>query len=215
VVALIVVAGPAVFFHLIESNPPARLALPPAVAGPNIIAPGPVSGTWAVTSGSQAGYRVQEILFGQHHTAVGRTARVSGGITISGTTVIAADFSVNMASVKSDQPSRDAQFVGYIMKTYDHPNGSFHLTRPVLLGRIPAPRSIVAATATGQLDLRGVSRSITFTLQAERVGGRLDVNAEIPISFSEWHIPNPSFAVTQVGPTGIIEVLLVLAPQQP
>jgi putative copper resistance protein D len=213
VAALIVGAGPPLFFHLVDGNAPARLRLPPALnvsSAPPV--PGPLSGTWTVAAGSQAGYRVEEILLGQHHTAVGRTSKVTGGVMISGTTVTAADFTVDMASVRSDQPSRDAQFKGYIMKTYDYPHASFHLTQPIQLGRVPAPGHIVTTEATGLLNLRNVTRTITFPLRAERVGGTIDLNADIPITFSNWHIPNPSFAVTDVGRTGVIEVLLQLAP---
>ncbi len=215
VAAVVVGAGPPVFFHLFDGNAPARLRLPPALNASNVpLTPGPISGTWAATAGSQAGYRVDEILLGQHHTAVGRTPKVSGGVVISGATVTAADFTVDMASVRSDQPSRDAQFTGYIMKTYDYPHASFHLTQPIQLSRVPAPGQIVTTEATGLLNLRNVTRTITFPLRAERVSGNIDLNAEIPITFSNWHIPNPSFAVTDVGRTGIIEVLLRLAPSR-
>ncbi len=213
--AVLAVAGPAFFFHVVEGNPPARLSLPPALDAAGPLVAGPVTGTWRVSTGSQAGYRVDEILLGQHHTAVGRTSKVNGGVIISGTTVTAADFSVDLGSVKSDQPSRDAQFDGYIMKTYAHPNGNFRLTQPIQLGQIPPPGQIITAEATGQLTLRGTTRTVTFALKAERVGASLDINAEIPITFSLWHIPNPSFAVTEVGKTGVIEVLLRLTPQQP
>jgi putative copper resistance protein D len=213
VAAVVVGAGPPLFFHLVDGTAPARLSLPPAVDVSNApLAPGPVSGTWTVAAGSTAGYRVDEMLLGQHHTAVGRTSKVSGGVVISGSTVTAADFSVDMASVRSDQPSRDAQFTGFIMKTYDYPRASFHLTQPIQLGRVPAPGQILAAEATGALNLRNVTRTITFRVQAERVGGDIDLNAEIPIVYSNWHIPNPSFAVTAVGRSGVIEVLLQLAP---
>jgi polyisoprenoid-binding protein YceI len=215
VAGIIIGAGPPLFFHLVEGPAPARLKLPSAVNASNApLVPGPVSGTWAVTAGSEAGYRVQEILLGQQHTAVGRTSKVSGGVLISGTTITAADFTVDMASVKSDQPSRDSQWNGFIMKTYDYPHASFHLTQPVQLGHVPTPGQIVTAEATGELKLRNVTRTITFQLKAERINGNIDVNAEIPVTFSNWHIPDPSFAVTEVGRTGIIEVLLHLAPSR-
>ncbi len=214
ILTLAVVGGPAVFFHLVEGNTPARLSLPAAGqvgAGPT--AAGPISGTWVATAGSQAGYRVQEILFGQHHAAVGRTSKISGHLTISGATVTAADFTVDMAAIKSDQPSRDAQFDGYILETYKYGQASFHLSQPIQLGAIPPPGNIVTEQATGQLTLRGTTRTVSFPLHAERVANGIDVNAAIPITFSSWHIPNPSFAVAQVGPTGQIEVLLQLAPE--
>lgn len=210
VTAALLIGGPYIYFDLIEGKPPARLHLPPAAgvaAGP--VSPGPVSGNWVVSTGSIAGYRVNELLFGQTHTAVGRTSKVTGGMVISGSEVTAADFTVRMASVKSDQGSRDVQFRGFIMDTADHPDGSFRLTSPIQLDGIPAVGRQVAVQAVGDLTLRGVRRSVTFTLAAERLSDNsLDVNAEIPIRFSLWHIPNPSFAVAHVGDTGTVEVLL-------
>ncbi|MHB1535369.1 MAG: YceI family protein [Acidimicrobiales bacterium] len=211
IVAVFVVGGPFLFFHFVEGRSPGRLALPAAggVKGRPLLA-GPLSGTWAVSAGSQAGYRVQEVLFGTHHTAVGRTPKISGGLVISATTVTAADFRVDMASVRSDQPGRDAEFAGYIMQTYNHPYATFRLTRPIRLGVIPPPGTVVTEQATGRLGLRGEHRVVSFALHAERVGAGIDVNASIPITFSVWHIPLPKLVVAQVGKTGTIEVLLHL-----
>jgi polyisoprenoid-binding protein YceI len=209
-IAVLAVAGPALYFHVIEGPAPAPFSLPKLTASAGQIVPGPVSGTWTVGPGSLAGYRVQEVLLGQHHTAVGRTPHVTGGAVISGTTVAAAAFVIDVGSIKSDQPSRDAQFKGYIMQPYKYPHASFNLTQPIALGRIPPPGQVVQATAVGQLTIRGVTRPVTFPVQAERVSGGIDITARIAITFSEWHIPNPSFAVAQVGDTGTVEVLLDL-----
>lgn len=210
--AVLLIGGPYLFFNVFEGSPPGRLHLPPAsgVAGGAVVQ-SPVSGTWVVSTGSLAGYRVHELLFGQSHTAVGRTSKVTGGMVISGTEVTAAEFTVNLASVKSDQGSRDVQFRGFIMDTADHPNGSFQLTSPIQLPGVPAIGRQVSARAVGDLTLRGVQRSVSFTLSAERVSpDAIDVNAEIPIHFTLWGIPNPTFAVAHVGSTGTIEVLLHL-----
>jgi polyisoprenoid-binding protein YceI len=211
-VVAVVVVLPYLVFHVIEGSAPPSLKLPTSGLGSGPIVAGPVSGSWSVGTGSQAGYRVQEILFGQHHTAVGRTSKVGGGMIISGTVVAAAHFTVNMASVNSDQGARDVQFHGYIMATYDHPNATFELTQPIQLGAVPAPGAVITVNATGTLTLRGVSRTVTLGLRAERTASGIDVNAEIPITFSDWHIPNPSFAIAQVGKTGLIEVLLLMVP---
>jgi polyisoprenoid-binding protein YceI len=210
--ALGVVAGPFVYFHFVEGNAPGKLALPPAAGASGSVVPGPVSGTWTVSAGSQAGYRVQEILFGQSHTAVGRTGDVTGGITISGTTITAADFQVKMGTVLSDQSGRNVQFQTGIMDTSRYPYGRFHLTKAIRLGTVPPVGKIVMATATGDLTLRGRTLPVTFPLHAERFPGAIDVDAQIPIKFGRWHIPNPSFAITRVGNTGTIEVLLHLLP---
>ena len=44
----------------------------------------PLAGVWKVGSGSTAGYRADEVLFGQTTTAVGRTSDVTGSMTIAG-----------------------------------------------------------------------------------------------------------------------------------
>jgi len=207
--ALLVFGGPWVLFNVIESPAPPPLHLPAVGAA---VVPGPVSGSWRVTTGSEAGYRVQEVLLGQHRAAVGRTSRVSGGIVVSGTTVTNAEFSVDMADVKSDQTSRDAQFRGYIMETYKYRDARFRLTQPIQLGSIPDVGTPVTVQATGDLTMRGVTRGVTFPLTAERAAGGIDINAAIPITFSGWHIPNPTFAVAQVGDSGTLEVLLRLEP---
>jgi polyisoprenoid-binding protein YceI len=200
-------------YHLEGGSAPGKLTLPPAAGvGSGPIAAGPVSGTWKVTSGSQAGYRVQEILLGLHHTAVGRTSKVTGGMIISGTTVDAADFTVDMAAVTTDAAGRNVQFHDFILKTGTYPTATFRLTRPIQLGTIPGDSQVVSEPATGDFTLRGVTRPVSFTIKAERVTGGIDLNAEIPIHFARWKIPNPSFAVAKVGNTGTIEVLLHLVP---
>lgn len=213
--AAVLIGGPYLVIHLVLGKAPAKLTLPPADGvGNGPVVAGPVSGTWTIAAGSVAGYRVEEILFGQTHTAVGRTSRVSGGMVISGTEVTAADFTVDMASVKSDQGARDAQFRGFIMRTADYPHGSFRLTAPIQLGSLPDVGRAVSETATGDLTLRGHTEAVTFVLRAERLGADvIDVNAEIPIVFGRWGVPNPSFAVAKLGSTGTIEVLLRMAPE--
>ena len=46
-------------------------------------------------------------------------------------------------------------------------------------------------SATGTLDMHGVTRTVSFTVSA-RIGGQIDVLADVTIPFSEWGISNPS-----------------------
>src|SRR5581483_70256 len=94
---------------------------------------GGVSGTWKPTADSQVGYRVNEVLFGQNNTAVGRTNKVTGSMTIAGSTVQSVDLTVDMTSVSSDQARRDGQFRGRIMDVQSFPNATFKLTQPIQL----------------------------------------------------------------------------------
>lgn len=206
--------GTLAVIRILHQGAPPPLSLPPAngvIAGPPVHSS--ISGTWIVKSGSQAGFRVQEILFGQHHTAVGRTSRVTGGITISGTTVDAADFTVDMASVTTDAAGRNVAFHDFILKTGTYPHATFRLVHPVALGTDPEEGKVITEHAVGAFTLRGVTRNVAFTVRAERLGAEIDVNADIPIAFGLWHIPNPSFAIAKVGNTGTIEVLLHLGRQ--
>lgn len=205
VLAFVVVAGPAIFFR-IEGPAPKRLALPVASGGTG----GPVNGTWTVTSPSEVQYRVAEILFGQHHIAVGTTSKVQGSVTVRGTTVTSARFSVDMASVRSGVAGRDSQFSGWIMDTANYPKGYFTLANAINLGKVPSKGHIIDLAAVGRLTLRGKSRTVKFPLRAERYGKGIEVNGALTIRFGLWGIPNPSFAITRVGSTGTIDVLLHL-----
>jgi len=213
VVAVLAVGGPFVYVHLVEGDAPKPLAVtsssPGAQASGSTGSAAGSDGTWKAVSGSQAGYRVDEVLFGQNSVAVGRTSRVSGQLTIQGATVSAADLTVDLSSVQSDRAQRDNQFRGRIMDTAAWPTASFKLTSPIQLGSVPAQGATVSAKATGQLTLRGTTRTVTTDLTARRSGGSIQVSGQIPITFSEWGIPNPSFGPVTTEDHGTIEYLVV------
>jgi polyisoprenoid-binding protein YceI len=169
-----------------------------------------IDGAWKVSEGSVVGYRVQEVLFGQSTTAVGRTSSVTGQLTIAGTQVTAGTFTVDMTTVKSDRSQRDGQFNGRIMSTSTYPTATFTLTEPIELGSVPGDRQPVDATATGNLTLRGVTRPVTLDLKAQRDGDKVEVNGSYPLTFADWQIPNPSLGPVSTEDHGILELLLVL-----
>jgi polyisoprenoid-binding protein YceI len=209
-------AGPFVYIHFFNGSTPAALSLknPPSTASgtatANTAATGPVTGTWTVGSGSIVGYRVNEVLLGQNATAVGRTSEVTGHLTIAGTTVTAAAFSVPMATVHSDKSQRDAQFDGRIMDVSQYPTGTFTLTSPIDLAPLPAGGAIKDYTTHGNLTLHGTTRAVTFTLTAERKGSQIEVSGDIPVLFSDYNIQNPSFAgFVTTQDHGLLEFLLI------
>src|SRR4029077_18235351 len=89
---------------------------------------------------------------------------------------------------------RDAQFNGRIMDTSAFPTGVLALSTPIKLAPVPAAGVVRGYHATGNLTLHGHTRPVTFTLQAERVGGEIEVSGSIPVLFADWGIANPSFA---------------------
>jgi polyisoprenoid-binding protein YceI len=207
-------AGPFVYIHFFNSTP-AALSLSPgstpaSTAAANTAASGPVAGAWTVGSGSIVGYRVNEVLLGQNATAVGRTTSVTGHLTIAGSTVTAAAFSVPMATVHSDKSQRDAQFDGRIMDVSQYPTGTFALTSPIDLAPLPAAGAVKDYTAHGRLTLHGTTRAVTFTLSAERKGSQIEVSGDIAVLFSDYDISNPSFAgFVTTQDHGLLEFLLV------
>ena len=213
-------AGPFIYIHFFNGSTPAALSLSPTstpattqsgtAPGNSSPATGPVAGTWAVGPGSIVGYRVNEVLLGQSATAVGRTTSVTGHLTIAGSTVTAAAFSVPMATVHSDKSQRDAQFDGRIMDVSQYPTGTFTLTSPIDLAPLPAGGVIKDYTAHGSLTLHGTTRAVTFTLTAERKGSQIEASGDIPVLFADYNIQNPSFAgFVTTQDHGLLEFLLV------
>jgi polyisoprenoid-binding protein YceI len=224
VVALLaLVGGPWVYINVIRDDAPDRLTLDDAttttVAGAGDVTTTTVDGTtpeavgidgtWTITSGSQAGYRVKEVLFGQDAEAVGRTPDVTGTLTITGTTVTSTDVVVDMTTVASSESRRDGQFQGRIMDTATYPTATFSLTEPVELGAVPADGEVVTHRVTGDLTLRGVTRSVTFDLSARRNGATIEANATIAVSFDDFEIPDASGGPASVGRDGELELLLI------
>src|SRR5580700_982260 len=216
-VVILAVGGAFLYIHVISGPAPAPLTLKPASGSSSPASPGDsaassVSGTWKITTGSVVGYRVKEVLVGQSQTAVGRTSTITGDVTISGTTVTAAGFTVQMATIKSDESERDVQFRGRIKDTAAYPTGTLKLTRPIALGALPAAGVVKTYTATADLTLHGQTRPVTFPLSAERTSSEIEVSGSIPVLFSRWDIPNPSFTgfVTTQN-HGVLEFLLKLA----
>ena len=168
------------------------------------------AGTWTVSEGSLVGYRVQEVLNRQSTEAYGRTSGVTGSLVIAGTSVASGSFTADMTTVASNESRRDGQFRGRIMNTEQFPTATFALTKPIELTAIPAVGAKASATATGDLTLRGVTRTVTFPVEAGRSDSALQVAGTIPVVFAEWSIPNPSNTFAQTEDHGVLEFALIL-----
>src|SRR5256886_17423986 len=105
-----------VYFVVFAGSSPQKLALSsptPSTSASTSPDSSTGAGTWTVGSGSQAGYRVREKLaaLSAPSDAVGRTTAVTGTLTLtqaaSGYSVTAADFSVDVSKLTSDQSRRD------------------------------------------------------------------------------------------------------------
>jgi polyisoprenoid-binding protein YceI len=211
-VAVLCTAGPYAYINYVQDKPPAALSLDaPPGSDSSGSSPGSgqgVEGSWRVGSGSQAGYRVDEVLFGQNVTAVGRTEKVTGELEIEGNRAVSGSFTVDLASVESDSDQRDGQFRGRVMNTERYPEATFELTEPVDFGSAPAVGEQASAKATGELTVHGETNSVSFELDAQRTADGFRVNGSIPVTFADYGIEAPDFGGIAVEDDGNIEFLL-------
>lgn len=179
-----------------------------------------IAGTWNIDpnvgsfsdfSGSFVGYRVQETLASVGAaTAVGRTPDVTGSVTVDGTTVTAAEFTADLTTLQSDDPRRDGQLSRQALETSQFPTATFTLTQPIDLGAI-AEGGTVDVTATGDLTLHGVTKSVQIPLQARLQDGVVTIVGSLPIAFADFDISSPqSMMVLSVEDNGVLELQLQL-----
>ena len=168
---------------------------------------------WITTEGSEVGYRVSEVLFGIDTEGVGRTEDVTGSVTLIDTTMTEAEFTVDVASMKSDDGRRDGQFRGRIMETQTFPTASFTLTSPIDLGVTATEGATLDTTISGELTMHGVTNPVSFEIAAKIEGNRLGVIGTIPITFVDYDIVDPSITGITVKPEGVIEFVLVFSRQ--
>ena len=212
VAVVLAVAGPFVYINYLQGDAPGRLEAAATATSGGATADTGVSldGTWTAGSGSQAGYRVKEVLFGQDTEAVGRTSAVTGELTLSGSEVSSGSFTVDLTQVTSDEDRRDSQFQGRIMETATYPTATFELAEPITLASLPADGGTVTASATGALTLHGTTRQVTVDVTVKRSGDTVQASGSIPVTFADYDIASPSFGPVTTEDNGEIEFLLAL-----
>jgi len=188
----------------------------PAVTAPQSSAVGSDSGapfadgTWTIKAGSEVGYRVKETINGFDTTANGRSQSITGSMVAVGTTITEGQFTVDMATFKSDEGGRDEQFKDRVMAVARFPTSTFVLTAPIDFGAVPPDGGTVNATATGDLTLHGTTKSVTFDVQGTFKNGLVGVLGQIPVVFADWGIPAPSIGSIRTEDNGLLEFVLVL-----
>ncbi len=178
-----------------------------------------LDGTWSIDtsigsfsdfSSSWVGYRVDETLAGNRaNTAVGRTPDVTGTLALSGTQITSVEVTANLQTLKSDDDRRDGQLQRQAIQTDQFPQATFKLTSPIELGSVPADAQAISATATGELTLHGVTRTVEVPVQAQLSGDVVTVAGSIDILFADYGVERPtSFLVLSIEDHGIMEFQL-------
>ncbi len=229
-IVIVVVVGGGLFYWFVLRNPPAKKLSLDTTSGTTVPITDKgqtvgVTGTWNVeaSADTQVGLRINEKFIGgiAEHTAVGRTSGVTGSITIAGTTISQGSFTADLSAIVfTDSPpgldvsNRKQAIQNQGLDLASYPTGTFKLTKPIDLGSIPKAGTQVTATATGNLTLHGVTKSVTFSLQAEIVNGKIEVASTnpVPVKLSDYNMTPPTFGpVADVSKSGFFEFELVLA----
>jgi polyisoprenoid-binding protein YceI len=195
-------------------------AAPVIPADARVAAPPTLDGSWQVNdslgsfsnfSSSWLGYRVQEQFVGVGgHTAVGRTPKVTGSLTISGSTLTAASITADVTALVSDAPQRDGELGDAGIQSNTFPTATFVLTQPIALGSIPPDGSIIRATAVGKLTLHGVTKDVQVSLKVEKQGGLIAVSGSLAIVFSDYGFTGPNvLGFVTVNDHGTMELQLL------
>ena len=223
VVALIAVAGGAGYVYYFSGlrSAPAQLGLSstPTASGTSPAttpaAAATLTGSWTVSSGSIAGYRIKELFVGQasKHEAVARTSTITGGLTASS---VSSGYQVNSLTFTADLTSlhsvdsvagRDVtQRDGVVSRQLDiqqFPTATFTATSASVPSTVSS--SAVDVTVTGKLTIHGVTRDVTVKAKAQLVGGKAEIAGSTSVAMTDYGVSPPFAPFVTVDPTLLIE----------
>jgi polyisoprenoid-binding protein YceI len=222
VVAVVALAGAAGYIYYFSGlrSAPAQLGLsatPIAATSPTVTpaATASLTGSWTVTTGSLAGYRINELFVGQSskHQAVARTSTVSGGLTVSGDStgyqVSSLTFTADLTSLHSvdtvagrDVTQRDG-VVNRQLDVQQFPTATFAATSASVPGGIT--NQAVDVSVTGKLTIHGVTKDVTIKAKAQLVGGKAEIAGSTSISMTDYGVSPPQMPFVTVDSTLLLE----------
>jgi polyisoprenoid-binding protein YceI len=221
---LIAAAGLAyLYFFSSARTAPKALSLSPAATsspGSSQAAATGVAGTWTVTKGSQAGYRVREQFAGQPtHEAVSRTSSVTGSVTVISANgalqASALNFVVQLRDLASvDQvegfnvTQRD-QLVQRALGTSQFPTATFQADSATLPGDPGA--ALVKLSVPGRLTIHGTTKAVMAAVEVQSSGDQVHVAGSIPITYTDYGVSPPRAPFVTPETQATIEFTLVLA----
>jgi polyisoprenoid-binding protein YceI len=220
-VAALAIGGAYLVFAIVSGGGAAPVSIGDVPSGSSGTSAAPASfdgdfdGTWTLEpEGSFVGYRVREQLafLPAPNDAVGRTSAVEGSLRIDGLQVTATTVTADLTQLESDEARRDFAIRGNGLQSDSFPEATFELTAPIAFEARPAEGEVVDVQATGDLTLHGVTREVTFPLQARWDGGQIAVVGSLGVAFADFGITPPSIGPASVQDHGTIELQLVFAP---
>lgn len=211
------------FFSGLRSAPRALALATPTGQSATVTpaaAPSGPAGTWTVSPGSVARYRVEEVFAGaaSSHQAVAETSDLSGSLTIEGAAGQARLASLTVTgrltglhsidSVAGFNVSQRDRIVQGQLQTSQYPDATFS-ARDV---QLPADLSAGGIAIPGQLTLHGVTRPETITLKQVQAGETAsEVVGQTSFNMTDFGVQPPSLPITKVQPDVVLEFDLKLA----
>jgi polyisoprenoid-binding protein YceI len=200
--ALLVIAASIglAYFVGVGGNSPAALTVRPT-ASPSSTTSASNSdpaGDWKVSSGSQAGYRVREQLAGlpAPSDAVGRTSKISGTISVSGSpaqyAITSGSFTVDVSTLTSDRSMRDQRIHNMGLESSRYPTSTFVLINPISLPSTAGSGQMFQVSATGNLTIHGLTKPVTIPLTAQVAGSRVQVSGSVTFPWSDFGMEAPN-----------------------
>lgn len=206
------------FFSGLRSSPStlglSATPIATASASPTASTPASLAGTWTVTTGSVAGYRVKELFVGEtsKHEAVARTSTVSGSLTVAGDPSGYQASAITITAVLTDLHSVDTVagrdvsqrdfFVSRQMNLQQFPNAMFAASSVSVAGATSSP---VDVSLPGKLTIHGVTRDVTASAKAQLTNGKVEVAGNVSILMTDYGVTPPSVPFTTVDPQVTIE----------
>jgi len=169
-----------------------------------------IDGTWEIQAGSEAGYRLGEVLYDEQVTVVGRTESVAGVVVVTDGVLTEVRVAVDAGSITTNESARDA-FFRRALDTSAYPQAVFELTEPVDVSAVGLSNEPMSAEAAGTLTVHGVTQPVTARLDVQRTVDGVEVLAAVDFVLADFELSAPDLGWVVVEPIGTVEALLLLA----
>lgn len=203
-----------------SATPTPAITEPGATADPTAAAAD--GQTWTIVSGeSEADYYVGETLasIGVPSTANGKTSDITGTffLTADGTaldTSATSQFTVDLTTLQSDEDRRDNR-VQEALETGQFPAATFTATS---ISGLDTSAIVDGATVTfnlnGTLELHGVTKDVTWTVEATRQSNVISAIANLDFLFADYGISPPNIGgFVSVQDHGTLQAVIIAQMQ--
>lgn len=171
---------------------------PATVASVASTAPAATALEWMVSDRSKATVQVREQLanvnFPSDAVLVATGAKGAFQVNADGTFAPGSRISFDLTSLTSDSSQRDSFVKQSVLATRQFPTAVFVPVRATGLALPLAANATVSFTLSGALTIHGVTKDVSFDVDATRAGGELTATATLKpsVTFGDFGMPQPA-----------------------